>query len=43
MARFVKIIISVLILVFSTSCKKELTQYYVSDAFKRWTVFKKGS
>jgi hypothetical protein len=43
MARFVKIIISVLILVFSFSCKKELTHYYVSDAFKRWTVFNKGS
>ena len=28
---------------FSISCKKELPHYYVSDAFKSWTVFNKGS
>ena len=43
MDRFVKIVIGVLILVYSYSCKKELTHYYVSDSFKHWTVFEKGS
>ncbi len=33
-----------LVILLSFSCKKEeLKHYYVSDAFKRWTVFNKGS
>jgi hypothetical protein len=43
MARIGNIIVCILLLVLNNSCKKELTHYYVSDAFKRWTVFNKGS
>ncbi len=34
----------ILVILLSFSCKKEeLKHYYVSDAFKRWTVFNMGS
>ena len=44
MERVVKVILGLLIFISVYSCKKEkLEHYYVSDAFKRWTVFNKNS
>ncbi|MDP1622753.1 MAG: hypothetical protein Q8M08_10500 [Bacteroidales bacterium] len=44
MRTIIKIIIGILVFMIVYSCRKdEPKHYYISDAFKRWTVFKKGS
>ncbi len=44
MKRGINVILTFLIVVSAFSCKKDKTeQFYLSDAFKRWTVFEKGS